>query len=174
MIKERVCLMNQLELRRCPHCMIANPQLQNIHQVETTAHSGTNKRLWRVYKCVTCGGLVIASSSSMRSFILEIYPEPGIVDEAIPERAHIYLTQAIESLHAPSGAVMLAASAVDAMLKKKCYKDGSLYSRINKAAEDHLITQEMAEWAHDVRLDANDERHADEQASDMTHKYYYI
>jgi hypothetical protein len=57
---------------------------------------------------------------------------------------------------------MLAASSVDAMLKAKSYHDGTLYSRINKAAEDHLITQEMAQWAHEVRLDANDQRHADE------------
>jgi hypothetical protein len=59
---------------------------------------------------------------------------------------------------------MLAASAVDAMLKAKDLKSGSLYDRINKAAERHLITDEMARWAHDVRLDANDERHADENA----------
>ena len=30
---------------------------------------------------------------------------------------------------------------------------------------DNLITSEMANWAHDVRLDANDERHADEAAT---------
>jgi hypothetical protein len=58
---------------------------------------------------------------------------------------------------------MLAASAVDAMLKAKGLKDGSLYSRIDKAAADHLITVEMARWAHEVRLDANDQRHADEE-----------
>ena len=60
---------------------------------------------------------------------------------------------------------MLAASAVDAMLKAKNLKDGNLYSRIDKAAKDHLITSDMALWAHDVRLDANDERHSDENAT---------
>jgi hypothetical protein len=59
---------------------------------------------------------------------------------------------------------MLAASGVDAMLKAKNYKDGSLYSRIDKAVENQLITSEMAQWAHDVRLDANDQRHSDEAA----------
>jgi len=57
---------------------------------------------------------------------------------------------------------MLTASAVDAMLKAKNYKDGSLYSRIDKAAKEHEITSEMASWAHEVRLDANEQRHADE------------
>jgi hypothetical protein len=60
---------------------------------------------------------------------------------------------------------MLTASAVDAMLKHKGYKDGTLNSRINAAAENHLITSEMAEWAHEVRLEANDQRHADELAA---------
>jgi hypothetical protein len=57
---------------------------------------------------------------------------------------------------------MLTAASIDAMLKEKSYKTGTLYSRIDQAARDHLITTEMAEWAHEVRLDANDERHADE------------
>jgi len=59
---------------------------------------------------------------------------------------------------------MLAASSVDSMLKLKGYKEGSLYARIEQAAKDHLITADMAKWAHDVRLDANDQRHADDNA----------
>jgi hypothetical protein len=66
---------------------------------------------------------------------------------------------------APSGAVMLAASVVDAMLKAKDYREGSLYARIDKAAAAHPITSDMAAWAHDVRLDANDERHAHDSAA---------
>lgn len=58
---------------------------------------------------------------------------------------------------------MVAGSSVDAMLKEKGYAKKSLYYRIGKAANEHLITQDMAEWAHDVRLDANDQRHADEK-----------
>jgi hypothetical protein len=59
---------------------------------------------------------------------------------------------------------MLTASSVDAMLKEKGLKEGNLYKRIDAAAQQHLITAEMALWAHEVRLDANDQRHADEDA----------
>lgn len=97
--------------------------------------------------------------------ISEIYPAPMQVDGALPPTAKEYLTQAINSLHAPAGSVMLCASAVDAMLKAKNYTTGSLYTRINKAATDHLITDGMKEWAHEVRLDANDQRHADQAAT---------
>lgn len=59
---------------------------------------------------------------------------------------------------------MLCASAVDAILKDHGVKDGSLYGRIDQAKEQGLITDGMAKWAHQVRLDANDQRHADEAA----------
>jgi hypothetical protein len=57
---------------------------------------------------------------------------------------------------------MLAASSVDAMLKDIGLTDGSLYSRIETEASTHRITQDMAAWAHEVRLGANEPRHADE------------
>jgi hypothetical protein len=56
---------------------------------------------------------------------------------------------------------MLAASAVDAMLKAKNYQTGGLYERIERAAAEHVITADMSQWAHHVRLEANDRRHAD-------------
>jgi hypothetical protein len=59
---------------------------------------------------------------------------------------------------------MLAASAIDAMLKAKGLKNGTLYTRIDEASKTHLITADMSAWAHEVRLDANDQRHADETA----------
>ena len=96
--------------------------------------------------------------------VIEYYPQLQTADKSIPDRARDFLNQAIESLHAPAGAVMLCGSSVDAMLKEKNYKDGSLYKRIDEAAKDHLITSEMAAWAHEIRLDANDQRHADESA----------
>jgi hypothetical protein len=60
--------------------------------------------------------------------------------------------------------MMLCAAGLDAMLKTKDLRLGSLKARIDEAAEQHLITPDMAKWAHQVRLDANDQRHADEAA----------
>ena len=91
-------------------------------------------------------------------------PQPEVVSNEIPERARSLLVDALAALHAPSVCIMGAGSAVDAMLKAKGYKDGSLYKRIDQAAEAHLITAEVAAWAHEVRLRANDERHADDEA----------
>lgn len=84
----------------------------------------------------------------------------------MPLKVKTYLQQAIDSVFAPAGSVMLCASAVDAMLKEKGLVEGTLYSRINKVAESGLLTKEMATWAHQVRLDANDQRHS-ETANDL-------
>ncbi len=156
-------LNNQLDLSRCPHCNVDTPSLISCHSIETRDSENNHWRTWRIYLCNRCGGLITASSYGYGSSTLEIFPGSSELDEAIPEKARAYLAQAISSLNAPAGAIMLSASAVDAMLKAKEYRTGSLYERVNKAAEDHLITAGMAKWAHQVRLEGNGQRHADEE-----------
>jgi hypothetical protein len=56
----------------------------------------------------------------------------------------------------------MAGSAVDAMLKVKGLKEGTLYSRIDQALAANLLTKGMADWAHSVRLGSNRPRHSDE------------
>ena len=136
--------------------------LPQVHQFQTNNSESTKPRAWIVYTCRRCGGAILAASTQVNGEIQQMFPAAHDVDEAVPDTSRQYLTQAIDSRHAPAGAVMLAASSVDAMLKAKGYKDGSLYERIDKAVSDHLITNEMGLWAHEVRLEANGQRHADE------------
>lgn len=157
---------NQLPLDRCPHCNIARPSLAVRWNGSSKDYCDGNPRFWFLYCCASCGGMVLTVSPfNQNTEISSIWPNPPSVSETLPPRAHDFLIQAFESLNAPAGAVMLTASAIDAMLKDKGFKDGSLNSRIDSAAESHLITQEMAAWAHEIRLEANDQRHADETAS---------
>lgn len=153
-----------LILSRCPHCAVANPNLFLSHSLKTNNHDGYNSRHWGIYSCGSCGGVVTAWAPSLGIEVKEYFPSSPAVKEDIPERPRTFLQQSLDSMHAPAGAVMLAASAVDSMLKLKGYSEGSLYSRIEKAVGEHLITKEMAQWAHEVRLDSNDQRHADEAA----------
>ena len=163
-------LSNQLEIDRCPHCGVNKPSLIAKGGVKTAAHNGGKPRMWRFYVCSRCGSVVTAAARAEGQNIMEMYPAPKDVDESIPARAKDYLSQAINTIHAPAGSVMLSASAVDAMLKEKDYKEGSLYDRINQAAKDNLITDDMAKWAHEIRLDANDQRHSNETAILPTEK----
>ncbi len=98
----------------------------------------------------------------------KIYPPIKEADELLPEVARNFLQQAYETLHAPDAAAVMAGSAVDAMLKAKNYEDGSLYDRIDKAVSDHMLTEEMGSWAHEVRLGSNRPRHADKENPHVT------
>jgi uncharacterized protein DUF4145 len=155
-------LNGQLDLPKCPHCNVDRPGLHQVFNYASHHYDGSNQRFWKVYYCVRCGGLITASSDTEFGLVVEMFPQAIQIADAIPEPAKSYLQQAHDSRHAPAGAVMLAASSIDAMLKNKSYKAGSLKARIDQAATDHLITSEMAKWAHNVRLDANEQRHADE------------
>lgn len=157
-------LHNMFELETCPHCGVNRPALFMQTNFETKSHKGDKRRVWYIYTCAKCGGVISAAGNNPGQPAWEIYPSSKTVDDSLPLKAKAYLEQALNSLHAPSGAIMLAASCVDAMLKEKGYTDGSLYKRIDKAKDNHLITPDMAAWAHEVRLDANDERHADLQS----------
>lgn len=153
-----------LMLPRCPHCSVDKPNLALLQRAETNNHAGQNHRFWYIYGCARCGGPVVAGGPSHNGPALEIYPSVRNLAQVIPDRPRAYLQQAHDSLHAPAGAVMLAASAVDSMLKAKGYLNGSLYSRIETAVSENIITRDMGRWAHVVRLDANDQRHADDGA----------
>ena len=117
-------LTDQLELKSCPYCGVDTPSLHMSWHANTTAYNGENKRFWKTYTFARCGGRVLAASNKQDGEITEIYPDVTAVDPEIPDPARSYLQQAIDSLHAPAGSVMLSASAVDAMLKAKSYKDG--------------------------------------------------
>lgn len=93
-----------------------------------------------------------------------IYPQVQYLSSVLPSKVSHFLQEAIDSTFTPSACIMVCASAVDAMLKEKGFKNGKLYARINKAAAERILTEDMEKWAHQIRLDANDERHADEDA----------
>ena len=153
-----------LALARCPHCGVDRPSLAQVTAFNTADYNNSSEKTWAFYKCARCGSVTTAYANKGSRIVQKMYPSPIEVDETIPGRSKEYLEQAINSISAPAGAVMLAASSVDAMLKAKGLTEGSLYSRIKKAAEQQRITEQMEEWAHDVRLDANDQRHADDGA----------
>ena len=156
-------LQTHLHLARCPHCNVDTPNLSFVGQFQPVSSEG-KQWYWRAYACTRCAGVITANAPGWDHDVNSIFPSTQDVSEDLPERARAYLNQALNSLSSPAGAVMLAASAVDAMLKAKELTAGSLYSRIDEAVKAHLITDQMAEWAHDVRLDANDQRHSDDNA----------
>jgi hypothetical protein len=167
-------------LSRCPHCSVANPQLKSLWQTTSPLalpNNATVGFVWATYQCTSCSLVVLvqcqASLKSQNGWrneykVHNVFPDQRLVDEALPPIARTYLAQAFETLHAPDAAAVMAASAVDAMLKEKGYREGSLYARIDKAVGDHVLTDGMGQWAHAVRLEANNVRHADDASPHVT------
>jgi hypothetical protein len=152
---------------RCPWCGIANPTLTREWSSQGLLGRGTPgpAQKWGAYRCTSCGGVVLAKGKdndhSNNAVIAEVIPSTKSAHEDIPEPARTFLQQAYETLHAPDAAAVMAGSAVDAMLKQLGYAGGSVYDRINKAVEEHKLTEGMGAWAHEVRLGSNRPRHAD-------------
>ena len=121
-----------------------------------------------MFMCSVCGHGVMAhvtdeptGTPNKRRINKVTYPPVQEVSEDLPASAKTYLQQAVSMRSAPDGAALLAAAAIDAMLKARGLIEGSLNSRIKEAESTHLVTSEMAAWAHEVRLGSNEVRHAD-------------
>lgn len=147
-------------LSRCPHCSVSNP---NMNWVWSDSSKENVKRVWAAYRCTSCDGVAttVGTLDGGGYSVLYMFPDAKAAHEDIPEPARTFLQQAYETLHAPDAAAVMAGSAVDAMLKSHNLVDGSLYSRIDKALEQNILTLGMADWAHSVRLGSNRPRHAD-------------
>ncbi len=126
--------------------------------------------MWGVYGCTSCGNLILARGDTDQAggVVAAVYPAAKSVAKELPGDPKRFLADAITCLHAPSAAILCCASAVDAMLKLKGYEEGKLYSRINAAVNGGLLTKEMGTWAHHIRLEANEQRHADKDAKPPT------
>ncbi|MDP6714134.1 MAG: DUF4145 domain-containing protein [SAR202 cluster bacterium] len=155
-------MLNRLDIERCPNCGVNRPDVSAVNSGTTKDFQNENEQFWKIYSCRRCGGIILALSQEENGAIVRMYPELDVINDKIPERARAYLKQALDSISAPAASIIVAASSVDSMLKAKGYKTGSLDSRIKKAAEDHLLTDEMKRWAEQVKVDANYQRHADD------------
>jgi hypothetical protein len=149
-----------LDLERCPHCGIHKPSLV-AEASYVTISSSNYRRTWASYGCRACGKVVTAWAEEFGTPVRDIYPNQIEISDDIPGKANVLLSQARDCIAQPSGSVLLSNSAVDAMLKEKGFVSGKLHARIDEAISANVLTPEMGDWAHEVRLDSNDERHAD-------------
>lgn len=160
-------LMQLTGVERCPHCSIASPLLNRVwgsgNGEGTHRTDGGMPKAWALYLCSSCGGGVLAEASGSYhgGGAQYIYPAVKAAHTDIPPVARRFLQQAMDTLHAPDAAAVMAGASVDAMLKEKGYIRGSLYERIDQALSDNVLTSGMATWAHSVRLGSNRPRHAD-------------
>lgn len=172
-----------LALERCPFCSLHTPKLERYADFQSMGIADKRRRHWAVYVCANCGNATLAMGETPSGVkqdtdhVKQTFPaEPAeAIPEELPEKARVFLKEAVDSPNAPNAACMVIASALDEMLKAKGLTNGSLYSRIESATkgENPLLTDEMRQWAHDIRLDANDQRHADTEAAHSTQEDHH-
>ena len=148
--------------------------------------------------CQSCGKGITAtiacfSVSSPRTYegnidqnnlflVHELYPEPpdNICPEYSPENAIKLYPQFAENLKSKyyDSCVSIGRKILDIATKAldTSAKELNLVKRINKLCEDGVITKDLKEWAHAVRLIGNETLHEDSLTSkeDAEDLYYFV
>lgn len=96
--------------------------------------------------------------------ITNVYPKqkPVIIPDHLPDNIAALYLQAAKNLKPDmwDSAAMMGRRVLEVALKKlKPDLNGSLYQRIEILAQKSIITQDMKNWAHEVRLDGNQAAH---------------
>ena len=160
----------------CPHCGTKNVAFSIIR--DHAASRATQNPWDTLAVCGLCSRSVLATfkfSSHPPSERLKtsdrvnvdkpkLYPESRdtTAPEHTPGNAADYYRQGMENLARNwDAAGMMFRKALDAALKFKFPDDSkkSLNNRIKCAAGRHELTPELAEWAHQIRLDGNEAAH---------------
>lgn len=156
------------DVDRCPYCGATRPTMLELWKEKIPVGPSDERfREWGAYKCQSCYSVVLTGSevSADRQDdvhrVALMWPVLRKSSADLPDAAKKYLDQAFRCIHSPDGCAMLVGLAVDAMLKGRGLVKGSLCERINQAVEGSILTAEMSEWAHAVRLESNRPRHAD-------------
>ena len=164
---------NELEVWRltCPFCYEKGNFSLAFHEVKKKPNS--SKRLnFDVYQCRNCMGFLhVFWSAGEFSFSghglynfhvlpwpLKAKPEPS---ENWPEGMKRFWIQAHDSLTNENwdAANLMARSALQFVVREKEAIDGKLFAQINDLATKGVLHPLMKDWAHEVRLLANESAH---------------
>ena len=158
----------------CPYCSAENTTF--LFQAEY--HAEKEKVRWMFFKCPRCHSGVVAQGfpdkpgfpehvdGDVHSFFesVEHFPKRPPIEAPnglSPDVQRLYL-QAAECLRKKSldGASMLIRKTLEIALREK-FGDlpGTLSQRIRQLRDKHLLTDELAAWADEIRIDGNEGAH---------------
>ena len=165
----------RLPLDRCSWCAVAKPTL-TAKNVDPPISIGNGYVLiWATYTCTSCHHIILAHFTCSSMYVdlnkqidqkvvmlktLQYFPsDKNEIDAAIPADIADLMADAIEIKNRPRPCSVACGTAVEAMLKTKSLTNGNLSDRINEAVEKHIITKDMGDWAHHIRLERNANTH---------------
>ena len=166
----------------CPHCGIRGVAFKIVFDNQA---SKVSDRLWNSLAiCGRCSQGILASFDAppgaspmgllnagrgyeLRETTISPTAPSTEAPDRTPERAANYYRQGMENLpNNFDAAGSMFRSALEAGLREKFPDiEGTLFERIERAAGQGGLTADLAEWAHQIRLDGNDAVHGGEQFS---------
>ncbi|MDU1953588.1 MAG: DUF4145 domain-containing protein [Atlantibacter hermannii] len=172
----------------CPHCLRENAVLEGFseHQRYETnifdigffcrscSHAGIavvhTSRNGPFYETQRSSGLNIVIPNDPGYTLLNVYPEPSVhtAPESTPKRAADAFIESKDNLQRGryDTAVMICRKTIDIATKNLLgdeSKNEKLVKRISLLHGKGLITEQMKDWAHIVRIDSNGAVHSDEE-----------
>ena len=116
--------------------------------------------------CGRCGRGVVMTfvNDGRKSSSVRIAPSPPEPPEHLPENIRKIFQQGMNNVSENFDAAgAMFRKALDVALKNKFPEiKGKLYQRIQKAAQNHKLTPELALWADQVRVEGNEASHGEQ------------
>jgi hypothetical protein len=158
----------------CPHCSAENSTFlfQHVYQVKKGDRPSI---FWMLFQCPRCSAGVVVKASMKKQQIpfdaykgdirdlfhsVEHFPRRPFVDapSGLPtdvQRLYLRAAQCFQRDDMDSASMMFRKTLEVALKEKFGDFPGNLYQHIQHLAQAHLLTDDLAQWAHEIRIDGN-------------------
>jgi len=159
--------------RKCPYChnkaqfnYVSNNSFiaYNARVDPLDEKSAMQRNDVAMYKCCVCGGPVFARSHGKEPTTIDIYPVSiPSASKDIPKEARDIYIEALRcfDVKAWNAAATMCRRAVQECVLDKGGTGKTLYNQIDDLAGRRVITEDIKDWAHELRLLGRDGAHAD-------------
>lgn len=160
--------------RECPYChtkaqfnFASNKEPVVTHSARVNPvdeKSSMQRNDIAMYKCCVCGGPLFIRAYGTQTSQLEVYPvNIPTASTDIPEKIRNIYLEALRcfSVHAWNATATMCRRAVQECILEKGGTGKMLYNQIDDLATKRVITEDIKEWAHELRILGRDAAHAD-------------
>lgn len=116
-----------------------------------------------IWQCDHCGKLILFIEQDNKT--VDQYPKKvPIIDESVPSRVAEDYVEAIKcfDIGANRASVVMCRRALQNSVIEKGAKKGKLFDQIDELYDNQIITKDIKDWAHEIRLTGNVGAHPDE------------
>ncbi|MDH5449058.1 MAG: DUF4145 domain-containing protein [Candidatus Bathyarchaeota archaeon] len=136
----------------CPYC-----------HVNSTIDLRTHADGFNIYQCDNCSGLMLLIEKGRE--VVDQYPKRiPMVDKSVPPEISRDYTEAIKCFNvgANRGCVVMCRRALQSSVIERGARKGRLVDQIDELYGNQIITKDIRDWAHEIRLTGNIGAHPDD------------